>query len=101
MKTSRELLLAGLVCAALTLAPTAAFAQHGGGGGGHAGGGLLTAWRLHAEEPVDAAHRDVAREFADGAEALRGLPGELIGGERLNGVAEADLIAVPTVEHVG
>src|SRR5580698_3502502 len=39
MKTSRELLFAGWVCAALTLAPTAVFAQHGGGGGGHAGGG--------------------------------------------------------------
>lgn len=40
MKTSRGVLFAGLVCAALTLAPAAAFAQHGGGGGGgHAGGG--------------------------------------------------------------
>src|SRR5580698_3705215 len=39
MKTSRELLFAGLVCAAMTLAPSAVFAQHGGGGGGHAGGG--------------------------------------------------------------
>jgi hypothetical protein len=40
MKTSRGVLFAGLVCAALTLAPAAAFAQHGGGGGGgHSGGG--------------------------------------------------------------
>jgi hypothetical protein len=42
MKTSRGMLFAGLVCAALTLAPVAVFAQHGGGaggGGGHAGGG--------------------------------------------------------------
>ncbi len=39
MRTSRGLLFAGVVCAAMTLAPAAAFAQHGGGGGGHMGGG--------------------------------------------------------------
>jgi hypothetical protein len=39
MKNSREMLFAGVVCAALMLAPGAAFAQHGGGGGAHGGGG--------------------------------------------------------------
>ncbi len=83
MKISREMLFAGLLGAALTIAPGAAFAQHGGGGGAHGGGGGGAFWRrkhgrrrwavLRARRVRRAIRREVRHRVIRMAERVRGI----------------------------